>query len=133
MNVCIFGAGAVGTPLGVLFAQRSDHRVTVIARGKQLAALRQRDAVVQLPHDRLEARLDVAKDIRRVPAPTIALITLNSHAIAAAASELNYLGNAGTPLTFMTIGQMRRPTSAWVRFRARLRERSSSPAGTVSR
>ena len=52
MQIAIKGAGAVGGYFGGLLA-RAGHRVTFIARGAHLAAMRERGLLLETPQGRL--------------------------------------------------------------------------------
>ena len=42
MNICIFGAGAIGGYLAARLLRFTDHQVSVVARGEQLQAIQER-------------------------------------------------------------------------------------------
>ena len=71
MRIMILGAGVQGTFYGVRLA-RAGHDVTLIARGKRVAELRQRGAVIE---DALSARTV------RVQLPVTERLTREMHAI----------------------------------------------------
>jgi 2-dehydropantoate 2-reductase len=55
VKVCVVGAGAIGTFLGVHLA-RSGCEVSTIARGPTAAALRSRGLTLPAPHERIGRR-----------------------------------------------------------------------------
>jgi 2-dehydropantoate 2-reductase len=61
MKVCIYGAGAVGGHLGARLAAAGQHEISVIARGPQLAAIKQRGLTVSRGDEVHSGRPDQAR------------------------------------------------------------------------
>ena len=85
----VMGAGAVGSYYGALLA-RAGHRVTLIARGPHLDALRAAGAVAVREADGSLWHANVAAEAqpRREKVPDLAIITTKSHHTAEAARAL---------------------------------------------
>jgi 2-dehydropantoate 2-reductase len=88
VRILIHGAGAVGGYFGALLAS-GGHEVTLIARGENLTALRERGITVRLPADSLHvAPVHAVTDPAEAPAPDLILVCVKSYDTAAAAAAL---------------------------------------------
>jgi hypothetical protein len=57
MKICVFGAGAIGGLVAVRLAQVSGLAISVVARGAQLAAMREHGLRLHSPAGDLQARV----------------------------------------------------------------------------
>jgi len=88
MRILIHGAGAVGGYFGALLAH-GGHAVTFVARGENLAALRQGGLTVRLGKETLRvAPVDAVADPAEAPRPDLVLVCVKSYDTAAAAAAL---------------------------------------------
>jgi 2-dehydropantoate 2-reductase len=96
VKVCIVGAGAIGGFLGVRLAQTGKVRLSALARGATLAALRARG--LRLTQDGQELHADVAAsgDPRALGVQDVVLIALKGPAVPALAPLLPPLIGPGT-------------------------------------
>jgi 2-dehydropantoate 2-reductase len=88
VRILVHGAGAVGGYFGALLA-RGGHEVTFVARGENLAALRERGLTVRLGAETLQVAPVVAvADPAEAARPELALVCVKSYDTAAAAAAL---------------------------------------------
>ena len=88
MRVLVLGAGAVGGYFGARLAE-GGHDVTLVARGRNLEALRRDGLVVQLPDGtRRLSGIRAVDDPSQAPPPELALVCVKSYDTPAAASAL---------------------------------------------
>ena len=104
MNICVVGAGAIGGLLAAPLGLRG-HRLTLIARGAHLQAIRQNGLTVLRQGERICMRDAHATDeLDSVPPQDVVLLTLKSHQIAAVAAQLPRLLGANGVLVTMQNG-----------------------------
>jgi 2-dehydropantoate 2-reductase len=88
VRVLVLGAGAVGGYFGARLAE-GGHDVTLVARGRNLEALRRDGLVVQLPDGtRRLSGIRAVDDPSQAPPPELALVCVKSYDTPAAASAL---------------------------------------------
>jgi 2-dehydropantoate 2-reductase len=88
VRVLVLGAGAVGGYFGARLAE-GGHDVTLVARGRNLEALRRDGLVVQLPDGtRRLSGVRAVDDPSHAPPPELALVCVKSYDTPAAASAL---------------------------------------------
>jgi 2-dehydropantoate 2-reductase len=88
VRVLVLGAGAVGGYFGARLAE-GQHDVTLVARGRNLEALRRDGLVVQLPDGtRRLSGIRAVDDPSQAPPPELALVCVKSYDTPAAASAL---------------------------------------------
>ncbi|MDR7519208.1 MAG: 2-dehydropantoate 2-reductase [Armatimonadota bacterium] len=88
MNITVVGAGGLGGYFGGLLA-RSGHRVTFVARGAHLEALRRQGGIrLKTVHGEFFAPAEAAEAPPQAPAPDLVLFTVKSFDTAAAAEAL---------------------------------------------
>lgn len=104
MNLCVYGVGAIGTHLAVRLAQQPDCNLAVVARGRQLAAITERGLTLLIGDAPYSARPQASANVRELPSPALVVVTLKSHAIAAAADDLAGMAERGAVLLFVTNG-----------------------------
>lgn len=83
-RIAVFGAGAVGGYLGALLTD-AGARVTLIARGPHLAAMRENGLVLVSGGRRTVRRVDATDDPARAGEQDYVVVALKAHAAAAAA------------------------------------------------
>ncbi len=105
MNVCIFGAGAVGGHLAAqLIAARQSH-VSLITRGAQLAAIRERGIELRIGGKTVSGRPMAATDNpSTLPPQDIVFVALKAHTLPAAAEAIGKLAKPDGCVVFLMNG-----------------------------
>jgi 2-dehydropantoate 2-reductase len=103
MKICIYGAGAVGGHLAVRLA-RAGNEVSVVARGAQLDAARQRGLTLLLGGERLTAPVRASADPAELGPQDAVITTLKAPGLRAAAETLPALLGRDTPVVFALNG-----------------------------
>ena len=90
MNICIFGAGAVGSHVAARLAAEKTDTVSVVARGAHLKAIRERGITLRSNDaPEITSRPDVATDDpSTLPPQDLLLVTLKACALPGAADTL---------------------------------------------
>jgi 2-dehydropantoate 2-reductase len=78
MKVCIYGAGAIGGFLGVMLS-RADAEVSLVARGAQLAAIREKGLSLIKDGETSVARLPATNDPTELGPQDYVIIALKAH------------------------------------------------------
>lgn len=92
MNICIFGAGAVGGHLAVQVLAANPRDISIVARGKMLAAIREHGLTLRKEGKETHVRPPVATDDpSRLPPQDLVLVTLKAHSVPAAAGAIGRL------------------------------------------
>lgn len=102
-TVCVFGAGAVGGHLAVRLAV-AGHRVEVVARGAQLAAIRSHGLRLLVDGRELHASVHATDDVDHLSDPDAVIVTLKSTALEAAAASLSRLAQRTPVMAFALNG-----------------------------
>jgi 2-dehydropantoate 2-reductase len=105
MEVCVFGAGAIGGFMAARLAAANDAKVSVIARGAQLSAIRQHGLRVISTAGDVESQPAVATDQPQdLPPQDIVFVTLKAYALSGAAAAVTRLLKPGGHAVFVTNG-----------------------------
>ena len=105
MKVCIYGAGAVGGHLAARLAAAGQHEISVIARGPQLEAIKQRGLTVSRGDEVHSGRPDHATDDPGSLAPQdIVIVSLKAQALPDAAVSIDSLLSPDGVAVFATNG-----------------------------
>lgn len=92
MKVCIYGAGAVGGHLAARLAAAGQHEISVIARGPQLEAIKQRGLTVSRGDEVHSGHPDYATDDPSTLAPQdVVIVSLKAQALPEAAASIEAL------------------------------------------
>ncbi len=92
MKVCIYGAGAVGGHLAARLAAAGKHELSVIARGPQLEAIKQRGLTVSRGEEIHSGRPHHATDRPDTLSPQdVVIVTLKAQALPNAAASIESL------------------------------------------
>lgn len=92
MKVCIYGAGAVGGHLAARLAAAGKHELSVIARGPQLEAIKQRGLTVSRGEEIHSGRPHHATDRPDTLSPQdVVIVTLKAQALLNAAASIESL------------------------------------------
>lgn len=103
MNICVFGAGAVGGHFAAKLAARG-HDVSVVTRGAHLEAIRQRGITLLHGADTLRARVRAAESAASLGAQDFVFVTLKANALAAFAQGAAPLLKPDTGVVFAQNG-----------------------------
>ena len=105
MNICIFGAGAIGGYLAARLLRFTDHQVSVVARGEQLQAIQERGLRLLTPSEDFVVRPHAATErAQDLPAQDLVLVTLKAHTQGAAAADIAHLLSGGGSAVFVNNG-----------------------------
>ena len=103
MNVCVYGAGAIGGSIAARLAA-SGEDVSVIARGAQLEAIRERGLIVLAGGARIEARVRCTSDPAQLGPQDLVVVTLKGQQLPAIAEPLGRMLDAGAHVVFAMNG-----------------------------
>ena len=103
MNVCVYGAGAVGGSIAARLAA-SGENVSVIARGAQLDAIRERGLVVLAGDQRIEVRVRCTGDPAELGPQDLVVVALKGQQLPAIAEPLGRMLAAGAHVLFAMNG-----------------------------
>jgi 2-dehydropantoate 2-reductase len=106
MNICIFGAGAIGGHMGAKLLHAGVENVSVVARGPMLAAIRSKGLTLRSEGKEFHGKPKVATDDpSTLPPQDVVLVTLKATAgLPAAADAIGRLIAPGGCAVFMTNG-----------------------------
>jgi 2-dehydropantoate 2-reductase len=94
MEIAVIGAGGVGGYYGGVLA-RAGHRVTLLARGEHLTAIRQRGLEIRLPDERFVAGVSAVESANEIAAAELALVTVKSYSLGQIAPAVRLLSERG--------------------------------------
>jgi 2-dehydropantoate 2-reductase len=103
MNVCVFGAGAIGSFLALSLA-RGGANVSVVARGEQLAAIRAHGLRAVTPAGELTAQPAASDRPAELGPQDLVVVTLKAQMIAAAVAGISELLGPDTSVAFILNG-----------------------------
>lgn len=105
MRVCVVGAGAIGGYVGVMLA-RAGADVTLIARGANLAAIRERGMRLTFSDGTPEvtARLAATASLAEAGAHDVVILGMKANQVAPVAADLGHLLHADTTIIPMQNG-----------------------------
>jgi len=105
MKVCIYGAGAVGGHLAARLAAAGQHEISVIARGPQLEAIKQRGLTVSRGDEVHSGHPDHATDDpRTLTQQDIVIVCLKAQSLPEAAASIEALLASDGVAVFATNG-----------------------------
>ena len=103
MRICVYGAGAVGGHLAAKLAA-AGHAVSVLARGAQLAAIREKGLLLLHGDERISGKVKASERSAELGAQDCVLVTMKANALPAAAAGLGPLLGRDTPVVFAQNG-----------------------------
>jgi 2-dehydropantoate 2-reductase len=103
MNICVYGAGAVGGSIAARLSASCEN-VSVIARGAQADAIRQRGITVLSGDSRIEARVRCVSDPAELGPQDLVVVTVKGHQLPAIAVPLGKMLEQGTHAVFAMNG-----------------------------
>ncbi len=103
MKFAIVGAGAIGAYVGASLA-RAGADVTLVARGSQLAALRDRGVSVRSPRGDFHAHPAATGDLRSIGPVDVVILAVKAHQIEPLLADLPSLFHAETAVVSMQNG-----------------------------
>jgi 2-dehydropantoate 2-reductase len=105
MDICVFGAGSIGGLLAGHLKLTGKHKVSIVARGPHLAAIREKGLEMVMPDRSYQIHFDAAEDkAERLPPQDIVFVTLKAHAVPALAAELRALLKPDGYVVFISNG-----------------------------
>ena len=90
MQIAVIGAGGVGGYYGGLLA-RAGHRVTLLARGEHLTAIRQRGLEIRLPDEQFVAEVSAAESANEIGETELAIVAVKSYSLEEVAPTIRLL------------------------------------------
>jgi 2-dehydropantoate 2-reductase len=102
-RITVVGVGAVGGNLAVRLAN-AGNEMTVIARGDNAAAIRERGLILKTPTDTLSARPRVCTGMAEAGAQDVVFVAVKAHSIPEIAPGLPSLCGPKTPVVFIING-----------------------------
>lgn len=103
MRFAVVGAGAIGAYVGASLAH-AGHDVALVARGPQLAALRERGVTVHSPRGDFAAKPLATSDLAEIGAVDAVLLAVKAHQLGAIAGGLHALFGPDTAVVAMQNG-----------------------------
>ncbi len=103
MRICVYGAGAVGGHLAARLAA-SGEDVSVVARGPQLAAVREKGIILLHGEQRIAGKVRAAEDPASLGPQELVIVTLKANALSGIAKELKGMLKGETPVVFAQNG-----------------------------
>ena len=103
MRICVFGAGAVGGHLAARLAA-AGHEVSVLARGAQLAAIREKGLRLLHGDEKISGKVKASDRSIELGTQDLVLVTMKANALPAAAQALGPLLGPDTPVVFAQNG-----------------------------
>ena len=105
MKVCIFGVGAIGGNVGTRLAAARGSELSVVARGAQLKAIKERGLVLRTDDGEVRGRPAVATDDpATLPQQDLVVVTLKANALPDAAEAIARLIAPGGCALFLNNG-----------------------------
>jgi len=104
MKVCVFGAGAIGGYLAALLARAGNHDVSAVARGRQLAAMKDKGLTVRVGNEQWQTPIRCTDNAAQLGAQDAVIVTLKAPTIAPAAASLKSLLGRDTAIAFVMNG-----------------------------
>ena len=107
MNVCVYGAGAVGGSIAARLSaagQDGSVSVSVVARGAQLEAIRERGLTVISGDKRIEARVHGVDDPAMLGPQDLVVVTVKGQQLPAIAAPLGRMVESGARVVFAMNG-----------------------------
>ena len=103
MNICVYGAGAVGGSIAARL-HASGENVSVIARGAHAEAIRERGLTVVTGDSRIDARVRLASDPSELGPQDLVIVTVKGHQLPAIAQPLGRMLDSGAHAVFAMNG-----------------------------
>jgi 2-dehydropantoate 2-reductase len=103
MKACVFGAGAVGGHIAARLA-KAGTRVSVVARGVGLAAMRRRGLRVEAPGEVIDAEVTASDNPAELGPQDVVVVTVKAPALPSVAAMIGPLLGPETPVVFAMNG-----------------------------
>ncbi|MEC5386436.1 2-dehydropantoate 2-reductase [Uliginosibacterium sp. H3] len=105
MNICVYGAGAVGGNVAARLAATFPGDISVVARGAHLQAIRERGVILRTPTDEIVGRPVIATDNpAELPPQDLIVVGLKAHSLGSEAERIARLRKPDVPVLFLTNG-----------------------------
>ncbi len=103
MKVCVFGAGAIGTHVAGRLA-KGGAAVSVVARGRQLAAIRANGVRVHAADGEIQARVAASADAQGLGRQDVVVVTVKAPSLPSVAAGIGPLLGPETSVAFVMNG-----------------------------
>ena len=103
LDICIYGAGAVGSNFAVRLAQAGES-VSVVARGEHLAAIEANGIRLIAGEEELQASVRASANPRELGRQDLVIVTLKGPSLAGIVDDIKPLLGADTPIIFAMNG-----------------------------
>ncbi|WP_144109952.1 ketopantoate reductase family protein [Paraburkholderia sp. BCC1886] len=103
-RIAVVGAGAIGGYIAAHLTRAARAEVTVLARGRTLAALRTDGLHVTTPHESFSVAVDAVDDARAIGPQDYVFVTLKAHQVDGALATIAPLIDANTTVLPPTTG-----------------------------
>jgi len=103
MRICVYGAGAVGGHLAARLAAAGE-QVSVVGRGAQLAALRDKGITLLHGAERIHGKVRAAEDPAALGPQDAVIVALKANALFSIAEKIKALSKGDTPVVFAQNG-----------------------------
>jgi 2-dehydropantoate 2-reductase len=103
MRIGIVGAGGVGGYYGGVLA-RTGHEVHVLARGINLAALRQKGIEIRTPEESFVVQVKAADDVKQFGPVDWAIVAVKTYSLSEVAPAARYLAERGAAIVSLLNG-----------------------------
>lgn len=97
MKIAILGAGGIGGYFGGALA-RAGHEVTLLSRGENLSALRERGIEVKTPDETYRASVNATDDPERIGAVDVAIVSVKTYSLGEIAPAAKLLAEGGATI-----------------------------------
>src|SRR5690242_4660619 len=104
MKVCVFGSGAIGGYVAASLARAGQCDVTAIARGRQLAAMKNAGLTVQVTGQTWQTPISCTDTAGELGPQDVVIVALKAPTISDAADQLKALIGPQTTLVFLMNG-----------------------------
>ena len=97
MRIAILGAGGIGGYYGGVLA-RAGHDVHVLARGTNLAALRQKGLEIRTPEESFVVQVKAGDDVKQFGSVDWAIVAVKTYSLAEVGAAARYLAERGATM-----------------------------------
>jgi 2-dehydropantoate 2-reductase len=104
MKVCVFGAGAIGGYVAASLARAGEHDVSAVARGRQLAAMKDGGLTIQVGPEKWRTPISCTGNAAELGPQDAVLVTVKAPTIPAAVDQLKALIGPQTTVAFLMNG-----------------------------
>jgi 2-dehydropantoate 2-reductase len=103
-KICVFGAGAIGGYIGARLARRAESDISLVARGRHLAAMESKGLTLRQGGETFTVRPRATSDPKTLGPQDFVIITLKAYALSAALDQIEPLLGKDTAILFAQNG-----------------------------